>query len=106
MTGGWWVTSPTGSAVWPHLVGVLPPRRVPVHQDPGRPAGTVEYKTHYAAWQNYNRHHLGQSALRIAERGGFSYGEMQCALAGHYDRCAECRESHPPVPTWEPREPE
>ena len=79
-------------------------RRVPVqaNQRLGKPAGTVAWEIHYVAWRDYARHHYDQSAERLEERGGFCYGELQCALAGHYDRCGECREKHPPVPTWKP----
>ena len=74
-------------------------RRVPVQssQRQNMPAGTVEWWAHYDAWRNYTRYHHSQSAERVEERGGFSYGELQCALAGHYDRCggSHSRLEHP-----------
>lgn len=56
--------------------------RVPVQgettNDPRgyRPRGSVEWWEHVEAWNEYHRHHSEQSALRIAERGGFGYWEM------------------------------
>jgi len=51
----------------------------PVQGDPtnGYVSGTVEWWEHYEAWLDYE--HLFprcQSADCIAERGGFSYGEL------------------------------
>ena len=34
------------------------------------------WSEHLEAWTVYNRRHRGQSAERIAERGGFSYWEI------------------------------
>ena len=66
-------------------------------------AGTVSWEVHLLAWSGYDAAgHGDQSAERINQRGGFSYGEIQCALAGHYNQCGHCKVEHPPVPTWEP----
>ena len=65
---------------------------LPAHrQAPGtmRP-GTIAWAEHEEAWRDYNRRYHGQSAERIAERGGFGYGELVDHLG------------HPPR-TWEPR---
>lgn len=82
-------------------------RRAPVQASTHfkRPAGTVPWEVHEEAWREYDRagHGRDQSAERIAERGGFSYREMQCALAGHYNKCFTCCEAHPDVPGWEAR---
>lgn len=68
------------------------------------PAGTIPWSVHLAAWNGYAAAgHGSQSAERINERGGFGYREVQCCLAGHYNRCGSCGEEHPPVPGWEPR---
>lgn len=48
-------------------------RRAPVN---GSPYGTVEWAEHVEAWEAYRRHHPGQSAERIAERGGFGLLEL------------------------------
>lgn len=79
-------------------------RRVPVQRDSNRrvPPGTTTWEIHYVAWTNYNLYHYEQSAERIAQRGGFGYREIQCALAGHYRECDRCQIEHPPVPEWKP----
>ena len=61
-------------------------RRAPVQGCPGHPAGTIPWAVHEAAWRGYAAAgHGSQSAERIAERGGFSYLELQYALAGRYN---------------------
>ncbi len=69
-----------------------------------RDAGTVPWDVHLQAYETYRRF-LGdsQSAERIAERGGFSYRELQCLLAGHYD--FQCKVEHPDVPGWVAKRP-
>lgn len=52
---------------------VVRARRAPVN---GSPRGTIAWSEHEKAWEAYHRRHSGQSAERIAERGGFSYGEL------------------------------
>lgn len=47
--------------------------RAPVN---GAPYGTVSVEEHEEAWAAYARRHSGQSALRIAERGGFGIEEL------------------------------
>ena len=84
-------------------------RRAPVQKDsrwpwgaPGSVPGTIPWSVHLRAWAGYDAAgHGNQSAERIAERGGFSYREVQCALLGHYNECGHDVE-HPPVPGWEP----
>jgi hypothetical protein len=67
-----------------------------MHQDDPRRAGshvpgTISRAEHDRAWQSYReRYGDGQSADRIAERGGFSYRELVTLLG---------REPE----TWEPR---
>lgn len=41
-----------------------------------RGPGTVSWEEHEKAWRDYASKHSGQSAELIAERGGFSYGEL------------------------------
>lgn len=73
------------------------------HRSGGR-AGTVPWETHLAAWAGYAAAgHGSQSAERIAERGGFGYAEVQCAIAGHYNLVRNCRTRHPVPDGWEPR---
>lgn len=56
-----------------------------------KPAGWVEWWEHELAWQGYrDRYGSSQTAVDIAERGGFSYGELTEFLG------------HEPT-TWVPR---
>lgn len=66
-------------------------RRAPVQasQDFNKPAGTIAWWEHEKAWVPYGSQ-FSQSAKRIAERGGFSYGEIVNQLG------------HEPT-TWSPR---
>lgn len=74
-------------------------RRAVVQESKQGPRGTVPWSTHLLAWEYYRAAgHGSQSAERIAARGGFSYREMQCALAGHYSECPWCSEEHPEPP--------
>lgn len=81
-----------------------PERRAPVQGDRYRVAGTIPWSVHLKAWEGYAAAgHGSQSAERLAERGGFSYGEVQCCLARHYnelDRTGSCGRRHRPVPGW------
>lgn len=78
------------------------PRFAPAQAGGTMPHGRVPWHVHLAAWNGYAAAgHGGQSAERIAERGGFSYREIQCAIEGHYNDCFGCKEDHPPVPEWE-----
>lgn len=52
--------------------------------------GTVAWAEHLLAWSDYTLRHPGQSAERIAERGGFDYLELIDHL-GYEPK------------TWEPR---
>jgi len=111
---GSWAQHPlvTLCQVWPEdLVPWMAERRAPVQgigdgrsiTPTSRPPGTVPWLVHMQAFEAYARHFgLGQSAERLAERGGFSYGEMQCLLAGHSPIRSACGE-HPAVPGWMPR---
>lgn len=48
-----------------------------VQADKKKPCGTVSWKEHYEAYASYSKKYgKSQSADRIAERGGFSYGEL------------------------------
>ena len=53
-------------------------KRAPVQAERsmGKPAGTVSWDEHVKAWKTYHKRYPGQSAERIAERAGFSYGEL------------------------------
>jgi hypothetical protein len=54
-------------------------RRAPVQADPrhGMGPGTISWAEHVEAWAAYaSKHGTSQSATRIAERQGFSYGEV------------------------------
>ena len=42
----------------------------------GHGPGTIAWTEHLLAWNDYVRRYPGQSAERIAERGGFSYEEL------------------------------
>lgn len=78
-------------------------RRAPVQREraTNRPAGTVPWDVHERAWARYAElGHGAQSAERIAERGGFGYGEMACLLAGH-DPHSSDPHRHRPVPGWQ-----
>jgi hypothetical protein len=57
---------------------------------PGTVAGSITWEEHERAWLDYGRRYPGQSAQRMAERGGFSYNELLDHLG------------HPPE-TWSPR---
>lgn len=67
-------------------------RRAPVQGEwPSRPSGTVSWWEHEQAYEDYRRRFgNGQTAERLAERGGFGYSEMTDHLG------------HEPT-TWEPR---
>lgn len=73
-------------------------RRAPVQSDEGKPKdqqkrgpGTIAWIEHLTAWSAYAaKYGTGQSAERLAERGGFGYGELIMFLG------------HEPT-TWEPR---
>jgi len=47
--------------------------RAPVNS---APYGSIDVAEHEEAWAAYARHHSGQSALTIAERGGFGMEEL------------------------------
>ena len=67
-----------------------------------KPAGTVPWSLHCKAWEAYAAAgHGGQSAERIAERGGFSYREIQCCLAGDYH--GDHNGQYPEIEGWKPR---
>ena len=59
-------------------------KRAPVQGDrlipkgqPGHDAGSISWAEHMLAWQDYARRYgQGQSAERLAERGGFGYAEL------------------------------
>lgn len=59
-------------------------RRAPVQAGghPRRGAGNISWWEHEQAWAAYGALYSGQDAERIAQRGGFSYGELQDFL-GH-----------------------
>lgn len=50
----------------------------------GKPYGTIAWWEHEAAWVGYHKRYPGidQDAERIAERGGFGWGELTTYL-GH-----------------------
>lgn len=54
-------------------------RRAPVQdsREHGKGLGSVDWAEHLEAWAVYaSRYGKSQSAERIAERGGFSFGEL------------------------------
>lgn len=70
-------------------------KRAPVQANRrmNRPAGSVTWAEHVAAWEEYaKRYGRSQSAERLAERAGFCYGELTEFLG------------HEPT-TWEPVKP-
>ena len=65
--------------------------RLGVVQWKAHPAGSVAWSEHLLAWARYSDlYGKGQSAERMAERGGFSWGEL-CMFLGREPT------------TWEPR---
>ena len=46
------------------------------------PRGTISWAEHLEAWADYDKRYHGQSAERIADRGGFGYNELVTHL-GH-----------------------
>ncbi len=53
------------------------------HHPVKRPAGTISWKEHLAAWKIYvDNYGRGQSAERINERGGFAWEEL-CDYFGY-----------------------
>lgn len=70
----------------PHCSTCICGRRAPVQGDHGknpRAPGTVTWAEHQEAYTAYAaRYGTGQSAQRLAERGGFGYQEMT-GLLGH-----------------------
>lgn len=61
-------------------------RRAPVqgeYSEPRRASGTVAWSEHMEAYEAYAaKYGTGQSAARLAERGGFGYREI-ADLLGH-----------------------
>lgn len=54
-------------------------KRAPVQasRDLKRGDGTIAWEEHLLAWNAYDaEYRCGQTATRLAERGGFSYGEL------------------------------
>lgn len=77
----------------PHCETCICGRRAPVQRSDAhkRGPGSIAWSEHLLVWSAYNaRWHSTQSAERLAERGGFSYGEIVELLG---------REPT----TWEPR---
>lgn len=75
------------------------PKRAPVQAElvdrkrgtPGRPSGSIAWTEHMEAFAAYaKRYGTGQSAERLAERGGFGWDEL-VALLGHEPRTWERR---------------
>lgn len=60
-----------GEGVW-HLHADHPAR-----EKGDKPPGTITWEEHVAAWNGYSSvYGKGQSAERMAQRGGFSYNEL------------------------------
>lgn len=61
----------------PHCPTCVCGRRAPVQRsrEHDKPAGTIAWWEHEKAWEVYGSRY-SQSAERIAERGGFGYGEL------------------------------
>ncbi len=67
-------------------------RRAPVQAERDRPAGSILWWEHQDAWVEYARRYGGgQSAERIAERGGFGFLEL-AELLGREPETWERRE--------------
>jgi hypothetical protein len=64
------------------------PSQAPVQADK---AGLVPWEIHVRAWQVYAALHGDQSALRIAERGGFGWQELALLLAERNPFSGEAR---------------
>jgi hypothetical protein len=61
---------------------------------PDHPAGTISWAEHEKAWRAYSAEHGdGQTADRMAERGGFGWYEI-CALLGHEPTTWQPRATH------------
>ena len=59
------------------------PVQMPHHGNvPHGVAFRVPWRIHVKAWEKYHKHFSGQSAERIAERGGFGLEELIFLLAG------------------------
>lgn len=85
----------------PHCPTCICGKRAPVQSDQAgshdgvswtaHPAGSIEWSEHLLAWSEYARRYgHDQSAERLAERGGFGWGEL-CMFLGHEPT------------TWKPR---
>lgn len=77
--------------VHPECPNCICGKRAPVQADAwrrpsesqGKGPGTIAWWEHELAWSNYARQYgTGQSAQRMAERGGFGYAELT-GLLGH-----------------------
>ena len=92
------------------------PRYVPVQESNSRqfdpvtgykrkPRGRVPWAVHCRAWECYAKHHggWGQDAETIAQRGGFSYRELQVFLAGLNRRSMNSRKVCSPEMRVSPR---
>jgi hypothetical protein len=44
------------------------------------PPGSISWEEHMEAWREYAEHYPGQSAERMAERGGFGHYELRLFL--------------------------
>lgn len=67
-------------------------RRVPVQGEGKKPSGSITWSEHVKAWEIYDRKwRCGQSAERLAERGGFGWLELVDLLG------------YEPT-TWEPKQ--
>jgi len=63
----------------PHCATCICGKRAPVQADRehGKGAGSIAWSEHLEAYSGYqHRYGSGQTAERLAERGGFSYGEL------------------------------
>lgn len=70
-----------------HCLTCICGRRAPVQRsypkdgDIGHGPGTISWAEHLLAWSGYDAaYRSGQTAERMAERGGFSYGELEMFL--------------------------
>jgi hypothetical protein len=77
----------------PHCATCICGKRAPVQEDRGRgkAPGSIAWAEHLDAWSAYAaKFGSSQDADRIADRGGFGYGEL-CTFLGHEPK------------TWRPR---
>ena len=88
-----WAAATQAAAGEPHCPSCICGKRAPVQwsRDRGKGPGSITWAEHLRAWSGYAAQYgNGQTAERVVERGGFSYGELVMFLGRDPE-------------TWEPR---